>query len=167
MHYQVLKDSLGKRYNSFKEILPRFEPLGTGIRSTNEISSLTSFNFPTRDVIVTLETNSFKSQWLQFVRTADFEGYETRIEVGRDFMIPNKFGRPEDAAVDNANNVYIADSQKDSVFIFNSFGDELQSFGGTEIFDSPHSVAFFDKTLYVLDTNNGRIVRFILSTEIE
>ncbi|MBL1211980.1 MAG: hypothetical protein HND52_01370 [Ignavibacteriae bacterium] len=167
MHYQVLKDSIGNRYDSFKEILPRFEPLGTGIRSTNEISSLTSFNFPTRDFIVTLETNSFKSQWLQFVRTADFEGYETRIEVGREFMLPNKFGKPEDAAVDNANNIYIADSQKDSVFIFNSFGDELQSFGGSELFDSPHAVAFFDKTLYVLDTKNDRIVRFILSTEIE
>ena len=167
LHYQVLKDSAGFRYDRFKEILPRFEPLGTGIRSTNSISSLTSINFPGQDFIVTLENNSFKSQWLQFVVTPDFEGYETRIAVGREFMVPNKFGRPEDAAVDNANNLYIADSEKDSIFIFNSFGDELQSFGGSEIFDSPHAVAFFDKTLYVLDTNNDRVLRFILSTEIE
>jgi hypothetical protein len=167
LHYQVLKDSSGNRFDNFKEIIPRFEPLGTGIRSTNQISSLTSLNFPGRDFIITLENNSFKSQWLQFVATSDFEGYETRIEVGREFMVPNKFGRAEDAVVDDANNIYIADSEKDSIFIFNSFGDELQSFGGEEIFDSPHSVTFFDKTLYVLDTNNDRILRFILSTEIE
>jgi len=48
---------------------------------------------------------------------------------------------------------------------FNSFGDELQSFGGTDVFNEPHSVAFFDKTLYVADTGNNRILRFILSTD--
>ncbi|MDZ7623899.1 MAG: hypothetical protein U5J96_05550 [Ignavibacteriaceae bacterium] len=31
-------------------------------------------------------------------------------------------------------------------------------------FNEPHGVAFFDKTLYVADTGNNRIVRFILST---
>jgi len=46
-------------------------------------------------------------------------------------------------------------------------GDLLIAFGGPEQFDSPHAVAFFDKTLYVADTGNNRILRFILSTEIQ
>ena len=36
-----------------------------------------------------------------------------------------------------------------------------------DIFDQPHGVAFFDKILYVADTGNDRILRFILSTEIQ
>ncbi|MCW9066273.1 MAG: hypothetical protein OQJ78_08235, partial [Ignavibacteriaceae bacterium] len=62
---------------------------------------------------------------------------------------------------------YIADAGKDSVFKFNSFGDELNSFGGPDLFNEPYGVAFFNKTLYVADAGNNRILRFILSTEIQ
>ena len=43
----------------------------------------------------------------------------------------------------------------------------MESFGGPEIFSSPHAVAYFDKTIYVADTDNNRILRFILSTDID
>ena len=81
-------------------------------------------------------------------------------------MTPGYFKNPEGATVDNAGNIYIADAETDSVFKFNSFGDLLISFGGPEKFSNPFGVAFFDKTLYVADTGNDRIVRFILSTDL-
>ena len=56
------------------------------------------------------------------------------------------------------------------MFKFSSSGDELQSFGGSgdgeKQLNSPHGIAFFDKTLYVADTANNRIVRYKLSTDI-
>ena len=148
--------------------IPGLEPEGTGILSANKISSLTSFPTKRIDIIVTLVgSNSFKTQWYEYVANSDFEGYQSKLGAfSSDLMNVNKFGQPEDVALDDKNNIFIADAEKDSVFKFNAFGDELESFGGTEIMSSPHAVAYHDRTHYVLDTDNNRILRFILSTEI-
>jgi hypothetical protein len=159
------------RRKGFKDAdrLPFIEPEGTGLISANGITSLTAFNNRTYDMVVTLvSNNSFKVQWLNYISSGINEGkYNNRLDVSSDMMSIGKFSKPEDACVDNVNNIFIADAEKDSVFKFNSFGDERESFGGSELFDSPHAVAHFDRTLYVLDTNNDRIVRFVLSTEID
>jgi hypothetical protein len=149
--------------------IPGLEPEGTGIMSANKISSLTSFENNTLDIIVSLVgNNSFKVQWLEYISTSDFEGYRNKLGAfSSELMTVNKFAKPEGVTVDDANNIYIADAEKDSVFKFNTFGDEMESFGGTEIMSSPYAVAYHDRTLYVLDTGNNRIIRFILSTEID
>jgi sugar lactone lactonase YvrE len=53
---------------------------------------------------------------------------------------------------------------------FNSSEVERYSFGekdvGEKQFHRPMGVAFFDKTVYVADTGNNRILRFKLSTDI-
>lgn len=167
--FKQLKTSNGIYKDTLTGRVPLLEPLGTGLMSANRISSLTSFKGNKYDIIVTLiGDNSFKSQWLRYVSNIDFTGYEnTLAPFYTQFMKVNKFAKPEDAALDNYNNIYIADAEKDSIFKFNSFGDELESFGGSKIFNSPHAVAFYDKTLYVADTENNRILRFILSTDID
>ncbi len=149
--------------------VPLLEPEGTGLMSANRISSLTSFNKRKRDIILTLAgNNSFKVQWLKYVQSPDFTGYQPEFDAfSNDLMQAGRFGRPEDVALDGAKNIFVADAEKDSVFKFSSFGDELQSFGGSGIFNHPHAVAYHNKTVYVLDTGNDRIVRFILSTEVE
>lgn len=159
------------RRDGFKDgdRLPFIEPEGTGLISANGITSLTAFNIRSYDMVVTLvSNNSFKVQWLTYIGSGINEGkYNNHLDVASDMMSIGKFSKPEDACIDNANNVFIVDAEKDSVYKFNSFGDERESFGGSEVFDSPHAVAHFDRTLYVLDTNNDRIVRFVLSTEID
>lgn len=149
--------------------VPNIDPLGQGVVSAYNISSLTSFNDQTIDMIVTLTgENSFKSQWFEYVITPVDQRYLSNFSPNSvSFMIPNKFKRPEGSAVDRSLNIFIADAGRDSIYKFNSFGDELQSFGtfGSDSFNEPHGVAFFDKTLYVADTGNNRILRFILSTE--
>lgn len=149
--------------------IPLVEPIGTGLLSVNRVSSLTSFGNGSLDFIVTLiGENSFKTQWLRFISNSDFTGYQNYLEpFFTDIMTVDKFGQPEDVALDERNNIFVADAEKDSVFKFNSFGDELESFGGPEVFNGPHAVAFFDRTLYVADTDNNRILRFILSTDID
>lgn len=145
------------------------DPLGTGIMSANQLSSLTSYNAKNYNLLTTLiGENSFKVQPLEYITSPDFTGYQITIQpFSADLMIPGFFSQPEGAAIDNSGNIYVADATKDSVYKFNSFGDLLIGFGGEEQFKNPNSVAFFDKTLYVADTGNNRIVRFILSTDIQ
>jgi hypothetical protein len=169
MIFRNIKRNDGSAVDTLVGRIPLIEPVGTGLLSANKISSLTSFRGQTLDIVVTLiGDNSFKTQWLRYVNTPDFVGYRNNLEpFSTDLMTVNRFGKPEDAAIDNTNNIFVADAEKDSIFKFNSFGDELESFGGPEIFNSPHAVAFFDRTLYVADTENDRILRFILSTDID
>jgi len=149
--------------------VPLLEAEGTGLMSANRISSLTAIGRHNHDFILTLiGKNSFKVQWLHFVSTQDFSGYQSQLSpFSSDMMKPNRFSQPEDVAIDDKNNIFVADAEKDSIFKFNSFGDELESFGGSNLFNSPHAVAYYDRTVYVADTKNNRILRFILSTEIQ
>ncbi len=149
--------------------VPNIDPLGQGPVSAYDISSMTSFNDQSIDIIITLTGGtSFKSNWLHYQVTPIDQRYVSNFSPvsGLDFMIPNRFERPEGSAIDNFGNIYIADAGKDSVYKFNPFGDELESFGGPDFFNQPHGVAHFDKTLYVADTENNRILRFSLSTDL-
>lgn len=151
--------------------VPNIDPLGQGPVSAYDISSLTSFNNQSIDIVLTLTGGtSFKANWLHYQVTPIDQKYVSNFSPNSvELVVPNKFDRPEGSALDNSGNIYIADAGKDSIFKFNSFGDELQSFGGsgTTSFNEPGGVAFFNKTLYVADTGNNRILRFILSTEIQ
>ena len=149
--------------------VPNIDPLAQGPVSAYDISSLTSFNNQTIDIILTLTGGtSFKANWLHYQITPIDQKYVSNFSPnsGTDLVVANRFERPEGSALDNSGNIYIADAGKDSIFKFNSFGDELNSFGGSDTFSEPYGVAFFNKTLYVADTGNNRILRFILSTEL-
>jgi hypothetical protein len=156
------KDSLVGR-------VPLLDPTGSGIMSANQVSSLTSYNSRNFNINLTLVgDNSFRFQPLEYISSPDFTGYRIALQpLSRDLMMPGIFSQPEGSALDNSGNIFIADAGKDSIYKFNSFGDKLQIFGGSEIFNQPYGVAFYDKTLYVADTGNNRILRFILSTELQ
>ncbi len=167
--YQKKTALNGAKADTLIGTVPLLTPEGTGLLSANKISSLTSFNKRNMDFILTLVgNNSFRTQWLQYIESSEFSGYVSKLSPSNATMMSvNKFTQPEDVAIDDLDNIFIADAAKDSIYKFNSYGDELQSFGGPAVFKSPHAVAFFDKTLYVVDTGNNRILRFILSTETD
>ena len=149
--------------------VPNIDPISSGLVSANQISSLTSFNRKNIDFIETLTgNNSLKTQWLTYVVTPVSADYEARLTPsnGGALMSPNKFVQPEGSCLDDADNIYVVDAQKDSVYKFTPLGDELQSFGGPDVFNEPYAVAYFDRILYVVDSGNDRILRFILSTDI-
>jgi len=159
----------GSKIDTLIGRVPLLEPLGTGLMSSNNISSLSSFSGNKYDIILTLiGENSFKTQILEFIETEDFTGYQNKLAPFiTDIMTVAKFEKPEGTTLDIFDNIFVADAAKDSIFKFNSFGDEMESFGGPEVFDSPHAIAYFDRTLYVVDTENNRILRFILSTDTD
>ncbi len=158
----------GTRKDSLRGRVGNIDPIGAGVLSAYGLSSIISFNKTNYDVITTLTGNTnFKVQWLQFVDTRDYTGYLNYISPqSSELMSPNRFERPEGVTLDNAQNIIVADMAKDSVYRFNPFGDLLQAFGGSEVFDKPSGTAFFNKTLYIADSGNNRILRFILSTDI-
>lgn len=150
--------------------VPNIDPVSSGFVTANGISSLASFDKRNIDVVVTLTgTTNFKAQQWNYVVSNLDEKYETKF-APRDsvaFARPNRFEQPEGCTIDASGNIFVVDAAKDSVYKFNAFGNELQSFGGSDIFNQPHGVAFFDRTLYVADSGNNRILRFILSTDIQ
>lgn len=158
----------GSKIDTLIGRLPSIEPVGTGLLTANNISSLTSFKKRNTNFIMTLTGNTtFKTQWLYYNSASETPGYESKLSPGNNqLMSANKFSRPEGVTIDNSGNIYVADAGRDSIYKFNSFGDELQSFGGPQLFNQPYAVAHFDKTLYVVDKGNNRILRFILSTDL-
>lgn len=100
---------------------------------------------------------------------------------------PGRFSAAIDVAVagDGTNYFWVADALKDSVFQFNALGYEgvnppsglssnkviKVSFGGRgqslTQFHEPRAIAYLNRILYVADAQNGRILRFKLSTDFE
>ncbi len=79
------------------------------------------------------------------------------------------FGRAEDVAVDEFGNLLIVDQKLNRVHKFSPHGVRILSFGeegsGNKQFASPMGIAYADKILYVADTGNNRIQRFMLYTD--
>ena len=168
LSFEVRELPNGAEEDIYKGRVGNIDPIGAGVLSGYGLSSIISFNKTNYDVITTLTGNTnFKVQWLHFVDTRDFTGYQNYIPPqSSTLMFPNRFEKPEGVTLDGAQNIIVADMAKDSVYRFNPLGDLLQAFGGSEIFDKPSGIAFFNKTLYVADSGNNRILRFILSTDI-
>jgi DNA-binding beta-propeller fold protein YncE len=147
------------------------EPNGLGILSASSPSGITTLrDFNTDFIFSMVGENNFKVQWI----TGGEFGFAARLNPTQgnfDMFEPRKFSAPEDVTVDLEGNIYVVDADLDFMFKFSALGDELQSFGGSgsgeKQFNKPHGVGFFDKTLYVADTGNNRIVRFKLSTDVE
>lgn len=145
-------------------------PNGLGILSASIPSGITTLrNFSDDFIFCMIGENSFKVQWI----TAGEFGFVPRLNPSQgnfDMLIPGKFSHPQDVTVDLQGNIFIVDSDLDRLFKFSPSGDEQQSFGesgsGEKQFNNPNGVAFFDKTLYIADTDNNRIVRFKLSTDV-
>ena len=79
------------------------------------------------------------------------------------------FGLAEDVAVDEFENIFVVDSEKSQVHKFSRNGVHILSFGkegtGDEEFKNPKGIAYANKIVYVADTGNNRILRFVLSTD--
>jgi DNA-binding beta-propeller fold protein YncE len=149
------------------------DPLSSGLISAYGLNCMAPFPKKNLDFVATLSgpESAFKAQWFHHFQTVASEGYQSEFNPkdGIAFVKPNRFVAPTGCCVDAAGNLFVADgdASKDSVYKFSAYGDELQSFGGPAVFGKPVAVAFFDKTLYVLDAKQNKILRFILSTDTQ
>ena len=165
-------------FDKSDQLRPRVEwPLlsvdGTGLTTMTEPSSIATFLKPSTDFLFTQRgaKSLFRAQWITQRTTGDVTQWESYYTPARDgaisFLRVGLFKRPEDITVDNAGNIFVIDAETDSLYKFNSSGFIAQAFGGPGVMLHPEGIAFFDKTLYIADTGNNRILRYVLSTDIK
>jgi sugar lactone lactonase YvrE len=66
-------------------------------------------------------------------------------------------------AIDDDGNVWVSSTSSDVVRAYDASGTLLQSIGGGELTD-PQGVATHGNSVYVADTGNGRVVRYMMSS---
>ncbi len=146
---------------------------GTGLATLTVPTSITTFPRISTDFVFTQmgEKSLFRTQWVTQRTTGDVTQWESYYTPARDgdldFLRISLYERPEDVTVDDAGNIYVIDAGLDSLFRFNPSGFITQAFGGPDQFLNPEGVAFFDRTLYIADTGNDRVLRYVLSTDLE
>lgn len=145
---------------------------GTGLATLTQPTGIATFRRNSNDFLITQrgEKSLFRMQWITQRTTGDvtqWESYYTPARDGSiDFLRVGLFDRPEDVATDGAGNVFVIDAGRDSLFAFNSSGFISQAFGGAAQFRAPEGLAWFDRILYIADTGNNRVLRFVLSTDL-
>ena len=146
-------------------------PVGNAIGS---IGGLTSLLVPddTRNFTITQSDpeQQYRVQMFSYFSGSEGEGWRPSMQPSFDdqgLMSVARFDDPQDVAYDRFGNIYIVDAARDSLYKFNASGRHFsgQSFGGEEVLSSPHGLAHFNRTLYIADTGNDRIVRFRLTTD--
>ncbi len=146
---------------------------GTGLTAITQPTGIATFQRPTNDFVFTQSgpKSLFRTQWITQRTTGDVTQWESYYTPARDgdldFLRVSLFDRPEDVTIDAAGNIYVIDAGRDSLFQFNPSGLITQAFGGIQQFFHPEGVAYFDRTLYIADTGNNRILRFVLSTDLQ
>jgi DNA-binding beta-propeller fold protein YncE len=155
-----------------------FSPDGTGLLSLSIMSAIATMPWNRSVEYVFCQTGDhalYKVQWIQFVVEGQTTNYVSKfypsVDGSIDFLRLNHFTQPAGVTFDPSGNLYVVDAAKDSVYRFSSRGIERYSFGGTGSgdlqFRQPSAIAYFDKTLFVADKGNNRIVRFKLSSDIQ
>jgi len=166
---------INKYDNTFPvpERLSGFSLEGQGLLSLLETSGVTTFTYNNRDFIYIQKSQnvSFKIQWAVYDEIEEIYLPKFTPESNVDLLRIGLVNEPQDITIDPLGNIYVIDSFKDSLYKFSSLGKlKSESFGGAgsslSQFSNPMGVAFFYKTLYICDTGNNRILRFILSTDI-
>lgn len=167
----VLKVS-GRTSVTSVEVLSGFQPTGNGIYSIEKMSGISAFENSSTDFILIRNTTDFgfKVEW--FVYDNVKGTYDPKFVPGEDVDILNiQLGTPEGITIDPNTNIYVVDNSRDSLYKFNQNGDLMpESFGGSGSGDkqlnSPKGVSYFNRVLYIADTDNNRIVRYKLSTDL-
>lgn len=140
------------------------------------------------------QSTQLKVQYIDVTETDNGTDYTVREMVTDDtskadgfLYTPARFGAPKDVTFtgDGTNYIFVVDGEKDSLYQFTNTGLEgvappagsssskniFVSFGGTGTgltqFDNPSGVAYYRQIVYVADSDNGRVLRFRLTTDFD
>jgi hypothetical protein len=159
--------------------LPTFVTgVGTGIVNINHPSGIAAFP-NSRDFVLTQSSDgvAYGALWMVYSSTSDFQGWLPKFDPANlsdrsvDFIRPNRFSNASAVAIDpSRRDIFVADAALDSIVKFNSRGVMRRESFGSHLSESlmrdPGGLAFFEKILYVLDREQGLVLRYRLSTDV-
>jgi hypothetical protein len=155
------------------EKLSGFQISGNSFYSIENSSGIAVTKNSSTDFIIlrnTPDTVSLnKVIWFLYNNTSG--AYDPKYTSPMQDIVNIKFGTPSGVTQDVNSNVYVVDALRNHLYKFNSAGTMLvESFGtfgsGDSQFNSPMGVAHFNKVLYIADTQNNRVLRYKLSTDL-
>jgi hypothetical protein len=162
-------------------VTSNFSSDGTGLLSIHSVTGVATVpTGKTVDFIFSQVRASdveplFKVQWIKLVTQGQTTNYDSKFYPSTsgdvDLLTINKFVEPRGLVVDPLGNLLVVDAGANRVLRFNSRGIERFSFGGPDdpygrTFNQPYSIAYFDKTLFIVDRGNNRICRYKLSIDM-
>ncbi len=172
----------GKNDSLISPVTQNFSPDGTGLLSIHRLTSIATvptgrsveYVFSQVEFAPGAITPLYKVQWIRLISEGQTTNYVSKfypsVDGEIDLLKIDRFSRPSGVTLDPSGILFVTDAARDSVFRFNAKGVERFSFGGTgngdKQFREPSGIAYFDKTIYVADMGNNRIVRFKLSTDL-
>ncbi|MGA9406957.1 MAG: hypothetical protein WBW71_07480, partial [Bacteroidota bacterium] len=164
LRFRYVHENQTVRRDSFLTVLGDLQTgIGSSITSINHPTGLATFPGKADFVIIQKSDGvQYTALWMVYSQTVDFEGWLPKFDPANgqgsiDFILPNRFLEPEGVAIDpSRSDVFITDSQQDSVVRFNSRGFfQTSSFGGRSpqiVLGHPHGIAVAQSILYVCDT---------------
>lgn len=154
-------------------VLPGFQTSGSSFYSVENVSGICAVRNSLTDFIITRSTPDTttlnKVLWFTYnVVNGTYDPKFTESSVG---IVSAKFGKPDDVVQDPNQSVYVIDSYRNYLWKFNVTGKLMkESFGGLGTdpgkFNNPKGIAFYNRVVYIADTDNNRIVRYKLSTDL-
>lgn len=154
-------------------VLPGFQTSGSSFYSVENVSGICAVRNSSTDFIISRSTPDTttlnKVLWFTYDNVnGTYDPKYTESSLG---IVSAKFGKPDDIVQDPNQSVFVIDSYRNYLWKFNITGKLMkESFGGlgseSGKFNNPKGIAFYNKVIYIADTDNNRIVRYRLSTDL-
>ena len=154
-------------------VLPGLQSSGSSFYSVENVSGICAARNSATDFIITRSTPDTttlnKVLWFTYdVVNGTYDPKFTESSLG---IVNSKFGKPDDVVQDQNSNVFVIDSYRNYMWKFSNSGKFMkESFGGLGTgagkFNNPKGIAFYNRVIYIADTDNNRIVRYKLSTDL-
>lgn len=154
-------------------VLAGFQSSGSSFYSIENSAGVCAVRNSSTDFIITRSTpdTTTLNKVLWFAYNTTNGTYDPKFTESSLGIVSSKFGKPDDVVQDLNQSVFVIDSYRNYLWKFNSIGKLMkESFGGLGIeagkFNNPKGIAFYNKVIYIADTDNNRIVRYKLSTDL-
>ncbi|MCS6966298.1 MAG: hypothetical protein NZ473_05990 [Candidatus Kapabacteria bacterium] len=151
--------------------LPTLRPVGVALNAIEGLSGL-ALSVNGRELVLTQRGQAmhYRVQWLTYA-TGEASGWRQKFDPtvqSNTLLQPGRFRAPEAAAFDLGGTLYVVDAETDSLYVLSPAGLLVRGYRGegTYRLRRPSGVTVYNRTLYVADAANGRIVRLRLSTDM-